>query len=258
VATPLDKQRDQQRFTYLLLASMIGYLAGIPFHLALADEVAKSPVDPAKMAESLVYSIAGGVLISTLAITVGQRTGRRVGLGSFMLSGWDDGSDRIDIARRTAAIALGVGALAGVLVVVLPMAMMPHQVPGQQIGMPAAWRGLLVSIRAGINEEILCRLGLMSLFAWLTMAVTRNKMPGVLAIWIANTLAALGFAALHLPQAAALYGLTPTIVVIAMLGNGLPGLIFGWLFWKRGLIAAMISHFGADLVVYVAFPLLGM
>ena len=27
-----------------------------------------------------------------------------------------------------------------------------------------------------------------------------------------------------------------------MLGNTLPGVIFGWLFWKRGIEAAMIAH----------------
>lgn len=40
----------------------------------------------------------------------------------------------------------------------------------------------------------------------------------------------------------------------AMLGNGLGGLVFGWLYWKRGLVAA---HFATDVVLYVVAPAVG-
>jgi membrane protease YdiL (CAAX protease family) len=35
-----------------------------------------------------------------------------------------------------------------------------------------------------------------------------------------------------------------------------PGLVFGWLYWRRGLVAAMLAHFGLDLVLKVFIPLL--
>ena len=31
--------------------------------------------------------------------------------------------------------------------------------------------------------------------------------------------------------------------------------VFGWLYWKRGLEAAMISHFSADIVTHVLLAL---
>lgn len=34
-----------------------------------------------------------------------------------------------------------------------------------------------------------------------------------------------------------------------------PGLAFGYLYWKRGLEAAMLSHFAIDLFVHVVRPL---
>jgi membrane protease YdiL (CAAX protease family) len=33
--------------------------------------------------------------------------------------------------------------------------------------------------------------------------------------------------------------------------NSLAGLVFGWLYWRRGLKAAMVAHFSADLVLHV-------
>lgn len=91
---PFDKQLIQRLTGYLLVASLAGYVAGILFDLALMKESNHPSDEPMKIAESLVYSIAGGVLLSGLAIVVGFRAGRRVGLGTFMLSGWDDGSCR--------------------------------------------------------------------------------------------------------------------------------------------------------------------
>jgi hypothetical protein len=32
------------------------------------------------------------------------------------------------------------------------------------------------------------------------------------------------------------------LIVGVLLGNFIPGLLFGWLFWRRGLEAAVLSH----------------
>ena len=37
---------------------------------------------------------------------------------------------------------------------------------------------------------------------------------------------------------------------------GVGGVVFGWLYLKRGLLAAMLAHFSADMVLHVAVPLL--
>jgi membrane protease YdiL (CAAX protease family) len=74
-------------------------------------------------------------------------------------------------------------------------------------------------------------------------------------VWLANGLAAVLFAAIHLPQAAALFGLSAPVLVFVLTGNGLPGLAFGWLYWRRGLLAAMAAHCAADIVMKVVLPL---
>jgi len=37
-------------------------------------------------------------------------------------------------------------------------------------------------------------------------------------------------------------------------GNRLPGYVFGRLYWRRRVIAAMWAHFGLDLVLKVFIP----
>jgi len=55
----------------------------------------------------------------------------------------------------------------------------------------------------------------------------------------------------HLPNAALVMQITPTVVVLALMLNGIAAVSFGYLYWKRGLESAMIAHFCADFVIYV-------
>ena len=52
-----------------------------------------------------------------------------------------------------------------------------------------------------------------------------------------------------------LTALTPMVIVRAIVLNAVGGIIFGWLYWKKGLESAMISHFSADIVLHVIVPL---
>ena len=53
----------------------------------------------------------------------------------------------------------------------------------------------------------------------------------------------------------ALSGLDTVVVLRTLLLNGIAGVVFGWLYWKRGLEMAMLSHFSADIVLHVIAPL---
>jgi membrane protease YdiL (CAAX protease family) len=63
------------------------------------------------------------------------------------------------------------------------------------------------------------------------------------------------FGAIHLPQAFAFFGASLALVAFVLVGNGLPGLIFGWLYWRKGLVAAMVCHAVVDIVTKVIIPL---
>jgi len=126
-----------------------------------------------------------------------------------------------------------------------------------QTAQPAAWKGFLASFYGGIAEEIQLRLLVMSLFAWLGSFISKTSegKPTSAIFWIANILAAILFGLGHLPATAALIPLTPLVITRAIVLNGLGGIAFGYLYWKRGLESAMIAHFSADIVLHVLFAL---
>jgi len=99
----------------------------------------------------------------------------------------------------------------------------------------------------GIIEEVMLRLFFMSLIAFALWKLffrkhERENIPTKVFV-IANALAAILFAAGHLPATISIFGtLTPLILFRCFLLNGGFGLLFGWLYRKYGIVYAMIGH----------------
>jgi membrane protease YdiL (CAAX protease family) len=112
----------------------------------------------------------------------------------------------------------------------------------------------------GITEEVLLRWGFMTAFTWLTWRfVQRKRGPvNVELVWLAIAASALLFGAGHLPLAHFLIGSLNGYVVLFVVGlNAAFGLLFGWLYWRRGLESAMVAHAVTHLVSYVATEIQG-
>ena len=105
-------------------------------------------------------------------------------------------------------------------------------------------------IYGGVIEEVMLRLFMMSLIAFLLHKVfwRKQEQTPVAALVLANVVAAILFAAGHLPTTAMLMGLTPMIIFRCFLLNGGIGVILGWLYRKYGLRYAMIAHGGCHVV----------
>ena len=106
-------------------------------------------------------------------------------------------------------------------------------------------------IYGGILEEVMLRLFTLSLVAFLLHRLLRRKQETVstAVLVAANLIAALLFAAGHLPNTAILFGgLTSMLLVRCFLLNGAFGLAFGWLYRKYGLRYAMMAHAGCHVV----------
>lgn len=116
---------------------------------------------------------------------------------------------------------------------------------------------LLASLYGGTVEEILLRLFVLTLIAWIAMKLARQERPSRASMWIAIVISAIVFGIAHLPITAGLTVLTVGVIAHAIVLNGLAGAVFGYLYWKRGLESAMIAHVSADLVLQVAIVLIG-
>ena len=97
----------------------------------------------------------------------------------------------------------------------------------------------------GVVEETMLRLFVMSLAAWLLwkLCFRKKAAPPTGVLVAANVVAALLFAAGHLPGTAQVFGeLTPLLVFRCFLLNGGFGLVFGRLYRKYGIQYAMLCH----------------
>ena len=97
----------------------------------------------------------------------------------------------------------------------------------------------------GVIEEVMLRLFVMSLIAWALwkLIFRKEKIAPEGVIIAANVIAAVLFAAGHLPATAVLFGtLSPLILLRCFLLNGGFGLVFGRLYRKYGIQYAMIAH----------------
>ncbi len=174
------------------------------------------------------------------------------------------------LAARVSARALWLGPLvvgvaAGVGLVVLDRLAARLSPTFSGFPHPPFPSSLLASLTAGIGEEIAFRLFVLSLWAWLLTTLLRwLRRPDLrrAALWTANVLAALAFAAGHLASVMMLAGVgTPLalpaveLVELVLLNGGL-GLLAGRAFLRYGLLAASGIHFWADIVWHVFFPLL--
>lgn len=108
--------------------------------------------------------------------------------------------------------------------------------------------GVIASVLyGGVIEEVMLRLFFMSLIAFVVWKLFFRKygkenLPTSVFV-IANVVAALLFAAGHLPATVSIFGqLTPMILFRCFLLNGGFGLVFGWLYRKYGIVYAMVAH----------------
>ena len=192
-----------------------------------------------------------------LMVGLGLRLGARLGLGPKLIAAWLAGSlKREDVwptVRSGLLTGLGVGAI--LLPAFLFLASRLPNLPFVTVARIALWKRFLICFYGGINEEILARLFLLSLFAWLfSRSWRRPGHPGSYAFWAANLLAAVLFGLGHLPSVSLVMPITPLVVGAALLLNGIAAVPFGWLYRRYNLEAAMLAHFTVDFVLYVVGP----
>lgn len=173
------------------------------------------------------------MVLTVFMLAIGAAFASRVGLGTPWIDAWLAG--RAAPAVTEWLPVFGVAITVAALLVGFERLLTPALTAAGQAPTPLLVRMLY----GGVTEEIVARWGLMSLFAWALSRV----LPGGTAMALAALLAALLFAAGHLPLLFATSTSPPhTMIVAVLLGNTLAGLGFGWLYARTGLEAAMAAH----------------
>lgn len=238
-------------FGILLGLVAIGLLALIPYGLSLAGQTFTMALVPQLISQFLVQ-----ILLYSVLILAGTFLGKQIGLGAPILEAVVQGRKCEKIASSLWG-SIVIGLIAGTLMIVadvylfVPLLESQLEILGEAVH-PPAWQGVLASFYGGIVEEVMSRLFLFTLLAWLGSKISRGEdgKPSPAVMWISILISGLAFGLGHLPAAAQLgVALTPLYVIRTLALNGV-GLIYGWLYWKRGLESAMLAHFATDLAVH--------
>ncbi len=246
-------------YIILLVASIFGSMAVLPYTLTLQGSILQNL--PVPLYVLVISQLIQAVILFAITIFIGLYLAKKVGLGLPILEGWLEGKEVKSYLKSILGISIGLGLLAGIIITVLDYL---FSVAGVAINVtqtsinPPVWMGFLASFYGGINEEILLRLFFMTLIVWILFKVKKTSAgkPTRIGMWLAIILAAIFFGAGHLPAVMTLTSLTPLVIIRTIVLNSVAGIICGWLYWKKGLESAMISHFSADIVLHVIVPLL--
>lgn len=108
---------------------------------------------------------------------------------------------------------------------------------------------VLIVLYSSVTEELIYRLGVATLVASVAFLALRRHTPlaAAMSVWLGILVASVLFGLAHvgnLPH-------VPHPYLRAITLNGVAGLVLGWLYWYRGLEAAVLAHLGADVAIYL-------
>ncbi|MBN1696836.1 MAG: CPBP family intramembrane metalloprotease [Spirochaetales bacterium] len=255
----------------LVIAIFITNIMVTPYSLSLQTETSSQERLPLPLIALIPLQWLGNTILYGILAAVGLLIAGRIGMGLPFMESILTGKADYDILRRFILPAVIAGIVSAILLLFIDAVVFtPHLAPlltqtgikdpSSPLASPPVWAGFLASFYGGITEEILLRLFLLSFFAWIIRFIdhTHEGRPGMAALWIANILAAVLFGLGHLPAtAAAGLPLNALVITRAIVLNGIIGVVCGWFYWTYGLESSIVSHFSADLVLHVIWPLFG-
>lgn len=251
-------------FAILWLAGMAGVLSFLLIDLSavLATLPATAGLEmPFHPLLIKLLSVVQTAILLSIAIFIGVRLAPVVGLSAPAAEALARGNSFISALKPQALPGLIAGFIAGVAILstwllfrpILPLVFVTRA-ERLNSSMPLLTRLLY----GGITEELLLRWGLMTLLAWTAWRIFQRGRGTPRAIFFVSAIvtSSVVFGIGHLPLVKALeVDFTLPIVSFIVLANALFGLIAGYLYWRKGLEAAIIAHMSTHIVIVTAIRL---
>ena len=206
----------------------------------MQQEALAQGLTPTIMALVTAIQAAGyGIVLGIIGIWLGKKIGL-----------W---KDETHLEKKTLLITLAIAVIGG-LALVLPDLLFFGKYNEAIMNSYAAKPTVVYIVGAilygGVIEEVMLRLLFMTVIAlvlWKLFARKEEKPPITILI-ASNIIAALLFAAGHLPATFMMIGNSPLIIFRCFLLNGAFGLLFGYLYRKHGLRYSMLAHAGCHII----------
>ena len=232
----------------LAFFAVVGLIGGFTIGLYLLDSYPEVMVQEllAQGMTPLLLALVTAVQSALYGLFLGAAgiwLGKKIGL-------W---KDECSITRKPLLWAIAISLVGGMVLILPDILFFGKHIPAVAASYatkPTVPYLIGMVAYGGVIEEVMLRLFCMSGIAFILWKVFDRKAekPAAGLLIAANIIAALLFAAGHLPTTFVMLGDSALIIFRCFLLNGVFGLAFGWLYRKYGLRYAMIAHGGCHIV----------
>jgi membrane protease YdiL (CAAX protease family) len=262
ISLPVRRPFNWKVWLFVVVLVIPSSFAIVPYSSTLTS----TTYGPGDLPGIIVLTLANALVLVVLA-GIGLFLASRIDLGLPFVEAWVKREPTHGRFRSVFGLSVLIGVVASLVFIVLDVFVFgpPLAAELDRLGIvipatvqPPAWQGFLASFTGGVNEEVMFRLFGVTLLAWLGSLVSRDSegRPRPLVSWTAIVVTAVIFGLSHLPATAAIgLPLDALVVTRAIVGNSIVGIPCGWLYWRRGLESAMVSHFSADIILHVLLAL---
>jgi hypothetical protein len=237
--------------TLLFLLGIIGVLSMLTMEIPIPEEargILEAQFTPQQIKLLL---LANPTIMLLVAVILGTVFYKKAGLKAPILEGVIGRKEINPSIKDILKSGVLLGVLSGILLTTISLLFVPS-LPEEFIALGENLKPSLAVrfLYGGITEEIIMRFGLMTFLVWLCSLIFKGLNSTV--YWIGIVIAAFLFALGHFPIVYQSIS-EPSAVLLSyiIIGNMVGGIVFGWLYWKKGLEAAFIAHIFAHVVMVV-------
>jgi|SRR5699024_3329786 len=241
---------------FLTLLGAIGIITIIPYEVSTLMNTDFYQANAETIPVSLTINSIFQIVFLFILVLIGVRLQRRTGLSNPTLENFVYNRKFQPFSKKWLIIGVSITFILSLIIILLDLFLFSSIIKMPEAHITIWWQGLLAMFYGGITEELMVRLFGMTLIVWLLARATKKEKEAIpdSFYYIAIILTAILFGLGHLPAAIQIYGeLSIIIVTRILLLNGLLGIWFGYLYWRKGLEYAIIAHMSADFFVHVLF-----
>ena len=237
-------------FGTLWLIGMVGVFSTLWINLPIPEKV------PIPLIVIKLVNLISPTFLLSIGVLIGVNLAHKVGLSAPFSEAISNGISQKILFLRPQIVPGLMGGLVGGVVTSLWFPLWESSLPsdflakGKELSKSTPF--LTRILYGGITEELMMRWGLMTLIVFLAWRIFQQTqgVPHTSYVIGAIVISSLAFGLGHLPLAFALTtNVTTSLILYIVIGNSLFGLIAGYLYWQRGLEAAIIAHMLTHLVI---------
>lgn len=240
----------------LFVLGLLGILSLLTMELPIPKETMELLLEKLTPQQLRIVTLIQPSIMLIVAIVVGVSLHTKVDLQVPIVEGLLKGEKKWSLIEIAKYGILG-GIITGGLSTLLGVVFSPY-LPNEFVELGENFRPSLATrfLYGGFTEEIIFRFGFMTLIVWSTSKIAKRGQVNI--YWVGILITSTIFALAHLPVTfQAVKNPSTALITYLLIGTSIGGIIFGWLYWKKGLESAFIAHICSHIVIVFGEPLIG-